>query len=307
MTSGRELFGPKLGLTLPLAGLHFLMYFLKEADPEKVKALFAFWPGAAAAQPWTFFTYQLLHWDPLNLFFGTLILYVLGSALEAEWGTKEFTLFWLVATLGASGSAYFLGEALLTGSVVVNVSMLFAYAYLFPETTFYIFFVIPVKVKWLAWLTAAYLIFSFGVSLPRIGLGPSIVKIAGMAAGFLWFWFRTRALQRARRAAVSVAQSVKSAGAVREDEKLEQKNRALFPKVEALRAARKAGAEPTAEQGAFDAELKKLVVPGVNICKPVDFKGDKDGICVRCEGFAECSLRYLGGHPEEIVVKRPSP
>jgi hypothetical protein len=41
----------------------------------------------------------------------------------------------------------------------------------------------------------------------------------------------------------------------------------------------------------------------VNICKPVDFKGDKDGICIRCEGFAECSLRYVKGEPDEIVVK----
>jgi len=41
----------------------------------------------------------------------------------------------------------------------------------------------------------------------------------------------------------------------------------------------------------------------VNICKPIDFKGDKDGICVKCEGFAECSLRYVAGQPAEIVVK----
>ena len=34
-----------------------------------------------------------------------------------------------------------------------------------------------------------------------------------------------------------------------------------------------------------------------------DFKGDKDGICVKCEGFAECSLRYVRGEPAEIVLK----
>ena len=56
-------------------------------------------------------------------------------------------------------------------------------------------------------------------------------------------------------------------------------------------------------QWRFLDELKKQVVPGVNICKPVDYKGDKDGICVSCEGFAECSLRYVNGQPEEIVLK----
>ena len=36
MTNGRDLFEPKLGLTLPLTGLHFVFYFLVNADPGLV-------------------------------------------------------------------------------------------------------------------------------------------------------------------------------------------------------------------------------------------------------------------------------
>jgi hypothetical protein len=72
--------------------------------------------------------------------------------------------------------------------------------------------------------------------------------------------------------------------------------------VEDLRRAVQAG-DPPPRTREFEEELRKLVVPGVNICKPVDFKGDQDGICVKCEGFAECSLRYVSGQPERIVVK----
>jgi hypothetical protein len=36
------------------------------------------------------------------------------------------------------------------------------------------------------------------------------------------------------------------------------------------------------------------IVPDVNICPPADYKpGNADGYCIRCEGFAECSARYL--------------
>ena len=95
---------------------------------------------------------------------------------------------------------------------------------------------------------------------------------------------------------------MKAAGAFRSDAALERRNRDLFPRVEDLRRAM-SGGDPPPRVREFEAELQKLVVPGVNICKPMDFKGDKDGICVTCEGFAECSLRYVHGAPGEIVLK----
>ena len=90
---------------------------------------------------------------------------------------------------------------------------------------------------------------------------------------------------------------MKSAGVAAQDASLERRNRDLFPKVEALRR----GGSPEAE--AIRRDVEKLVVPGVKICKPVDFKGDQDLVCLRCEGFAECSLRYAAGAPREISVR----
>ena len=302
MTSGRDLFAPKLGLTLPLCGLHFVFFFLTTADPVRTVSLFGMFPTTALTQPWTFVTYQFLHAGALSLFFGAMILYILGTALEAEWGTGEFTVFWLVATLGASLAAFVTGNAIASGGVLSGISMLFAYAWLYPDVQFLAFFVVPVKVKWLAWLALAGLLWDFVRALlaGRPGLG--FVQIAGAGAGFLFFWVRHHGRFQARKAAQTAAVAVKSAGAVRADVALERRNRELFPRVEDLRRA-VAGGDPPPRAREFEAELGKLVVPGVNICKPVDFKGDKDGICVRCEGFAECSLRYVAGEPAEIFVK----
>jgi membrane associated rhomboid family serine protease len=298
-----DLFAPKLGLTLPLCGLHFVFFFLLKMDPEKTFTLFGFVPQAALERPWTFLTYQFLHGGPFELFFGTLVLYILGSALEAEWGTGEFTVFWLISTLGASLAALVTGNALLSGGVLTGASMLFAYAYLFPDMQFLIFFVIPVKVKWLAWLAAGGLAWGLLQAALAGRPGAGFTNVAGAGAGFLFFWIRHHGGYKAKKAAKSAVIAVKSAGALIEDVALERRNRELFPKVEDLRRATQGGADPPPRQRDFAAELSKLVVPGVNICKPIDFKGDKDGICVKCEGFAECSLRYVAGQPAEIVMK----
>ena len=147
-----------------------------------------------------------------------------------------------------------------------------------------------------------------GRDQPVVGLDRfALVRLVGAASGFLYFWARHHGKHRATRAARQALSAVKEAGAVRADEALEKRNRALFPEVESLRAAKLAaaspGAVPDAAAIAVETRLKGLVVPGVNVCKPVDFKGDQDLVCLRCEGFAECSLRYAAGAPREISVR----
>lgn len=301
---GRDLFRPRAGLTLPLCGLHFVFFFLAAADPAKTLAIFGFEPSRALVAPWSFVTYQFLHTGPLSLFFGALGLWFLGSALEEEWGTREYLVFWLVATLGGSLSAWALGARLTSDPYVVPVSMLFAFAVTWPDVQFLVFFVVPVKVKWLAWITAALLVFGFATDL-AMGLGTALVRVIGAASGFLWFLARREGKSRARRAVFHAATVVKAVGTLRQDGALEKRNRELFPRVEELRnAVRLAqGGELAEGQRTFRSQVERLVVSGVNVCKPVDFKGDRDGVCLKCEGFAECSLRYVGGEPDEIVVR----
>jgi membrane associated rhomboid family serine protease len=301
--SGRDLFAPKLGVTLPLCGLHFIFFMLVQMDPQKTYGTFAFEPNLALVKPWSFLSYQFLHNDGLGLFFGTMILYILGMALEGEWGTGEFTVFWLISSLGGSLAAFFTGTTLASGGIVTGVSMLFAYAFLFPDMVFYMFFVIPVKVKWLAWLALAGLGWAFLQATLAGRPAAGFVTVAGSAAGFLFFWIRHHGAWKARKKIVEAAVAVKSAGAVREDSLLERRNRELFPRVEELRLKARQGGDLPPRTRDFASELAALVVPGVKICKPIDFKGDRDGICVKCEGFAECSLRYIAGQPDEIQMR----
>ena len=86
-------------------------------------------------------------------------LSVIGSALEKEWGDFRFNLYFL---LGMAGTA--LG-CLVTGipadTYCLSLSLLLAFAMLYPEVQVLLFFVFPVKVKYFGLFAAAMWLFSF--------------------------------------------------------------------------------------------------------------------------------------------------
>ncbi len=71
------------------------------------------------------------------------------------------------------------------------VSLFFAFARFYPEEVIYILFVLPMKIKWLAWVMGAFLLFGFVVNGPSyrmalvaaftnylIFFGPEIIREA---------------------------------------------------------------------------------------------------------------------------------
>src|SRR5512146_1961683 len=61
---------------------------------------------AAAVHPWTVVTYEFLHADVWHIFFNMIGLYFLGPALENQWGSRKFLLFYLLC--GACGGLLYL-------------------------------------------------------------------------------------------------------------------------------------------------------------------------------------------------------
>jgi hypothetical protein len=61
-------------------------------------------------------------------------------------------------------------------------SLFFAFARFYPEEVIYILFILPVKIKWLAWIFAAFLLFGFV-------LGPNSYRAALIAAFANYFIF----------------------------------------------------------------------------------------------------------------------
>ncbi len=114
--------------------------------------------------------------SPLFVVFVLYFYYMIGEALENEWGVARFNLFYFTGLVGTIIAGFISGFAT---NHYLNLSLFFAFAILFPETELRLFFVLPVKVKWLALLNAAY----FGYQLIvaswsfRLALLVSIINI----------------------------------------------------------------------------------------------------------------------------------
>lgn len=124
--------------------------------------------------------------SPFALLISLYFYYWIGSTLERQWGTAKFNLYYisgaLLTILGVVLASLITGNPYLTaaGTGYVNLSMFFAFAFLFPDTTVLLFFILPVKMKWLAYLDGALFAFDIikaigahnwaGVVLPIVAL-----------------------------------------------------------------------------------------------------------------------------------------
>ena len=142
--------------------------------------------------------------DLLFLFFIMMFYYMIGQSLIHVWGSFRFTLyilFGLVGTLLAGFIAF--GVTTMMGNVsgvyifldtyYLILSMFLAYAAIFPEMTVYLYGILPLKVKWLAFLDLALLAFDFfsgGISV-RICIVVSLLN-------FLLFFLSSRNFKKIR-------------------------------------------------------------------------------------------------------------
>ena len=108
--------------------------------------------------------------SPLWLFFAFYIFYMIGSSLEQHWGTFRFNLFILSGYLLTISTAFINQGVIITNTFFLGCVFL-AFATLFPNIEFRLFFILPVKVKWLGWLTAGTYLFIFFAGDPGSRLG----------------------------------------------------------------------------------------------------------------------------------------
>ncbi len=274
-------------LTEALIFAHFAIYFLTRTSEGSAGALVLL-PGQVAARPWTVVTFQFLHGGMIGFFFSMLILWIMGRPLEEEWGSPRFLLFWAVSVAGAAGTALAFGQPL-AGDVFLQTSLLFTFATLAPDTEFLLFFVLPVKVKWLAILGGGFLLYSSFAALGPLG---GIANAAGMSAGYVFF-LATRRLPSRRKMAFKVKQARGTAVAVAREALVERRNLAWDPRVRDLVARLEAGGEATEEERELMAELEAARDPSITICAPSEFGFADDPVCRRCSGYPECALRRL--------------
>ena len=144
----------------------------------------------------------------LFMVFALYLYYMIGRQLEYAWGAFRFNLYFFTGVLFHILAALLVyviaGVSFPLGTFYLNLSLFFAFAALYPNEQFLLFMVVPIKVKYLAWLDAAY--FGYAILqafLPAYGgsvLG-IVYKANALAAvvsilNFLIFYVSTRNMKR---------------------------------------------------------------------------------------------------------------
>jgi len=90
--------------------------------------------------------------------------YWIGNTLERQWGTGQFTIYFftgVILTILYGFAIYFItGKSVLLSSTYIYLSMFFSFAALFPDMQVLFLFFIPVKMKYLALVDAAFFLVS---------------------------------------------------------------------------------------------------------------------------------------------------
>ena len=110
-------------------------------------------------QVWRLFTFIFLpgsYSNPIFLFLSLYFYYVIGQTLENQWGGFRFNLYYLIGMVGAWACSLLVGA---WGNGGLLLSLFLAFAWLYPNMQVLLFYIIPIKVKWL-----------------------------GIAAGVMWAW-----------------------------------------------------------------------------------------------------------------------
>ena len=119
-------------------------------------------PAILSGQIWRIFTYII--YPPTGSLITILIslyfYYVVGSLLERQWGTFRFNLYFFTGVLLHAIAAivcYLVwGMVLEMGTYYLNLSMFFAFAAMFPNMQVLFMWLIPIKMKWLAYIDGIY-------------------------------------------------------------------------------------------------------------------------------------------------------
>ena len=142
---------------------------------------------------WRIVTYVLL---PTNggifLVISLFCYYWLGESLERLWGSTKFTVYYVSGTLLtalASLLAYLIDgiSVPIYGAVYVNTALFLAFALNYPDAMVNIYFIIPVKMKWLAALEGILYALSVVTAIAARMWGQALMPIVALLNLFVFF------------------------------------------------------------------------------------------------------------------------
>ncbi|MDR2447775.1 MAG: rhomboid family intramembrane serine protease [Treponema sp.] len=178
---------------LCLIGINALVFAAQQLSRPVVYYL-ALIPGAVlSGWVWQFVTYMFAHGNVTHILFNMLALFIFGTQVERQIGTKEFLAYYFVTGVLAgvfSFAVYFFTgtNVMLLGASGAVFAVQLAYAALFPRSIMYVWGILPLR--------APIMVLGFTaleVILSITGLQGGVAHLTHLAGfGFGWLYFLLR-------------------------------------------------------------------------------------------------------------------
>ena len=155
--------------------------------------------GAYSFHIWQLFTYMFLHANFWHFFCNMFAVLMFGPAIENQWGSKKFLIYYLVSGVGAALVQelvwYFtIGSApgVTIGASGAVFGILFAFGWLFPEVRMFLLFIpIPIPSRIFVALYALFELFAgiYGAAGDNVA---HFAHLGGMLFGWLLllYWMK---------------------------------------------------------------------------------------------------------------------
>ena len=162
--------------------------------PDRFTTLFWLYQPLAIGKLWLwqFVTYMFLHSvsDPWHIIFNMLVLWMFGSEVERAMGTRRFLTMYFTAGIfaGIFGCLFTPNNPILGASGAI-FAVEIAFAMFYPNATI-IFFVFPIKAKYLVMIFAGITVFN--CLIPTGGNVAHFAHLGGLLYGFLFIRYEPR-------------------------------------------------------------------------------------------------------------------
>jgi hypothetical protein len=138
------------------------VWLLTSTRPETVARLALDWTSVRHGQFWRLGTFLFIppasesYWILITLYFTWWI----GSSLEHYWGPFRFNVYYLFGALATVAASVFASPI---SNAWLNDSLILAFATVFPNVEIFLFFLVPVRVKWIGVLVACVFAYELAV------------------------------------------------------------------------------------------------------------------------------------------------
>ena len=136
---------------------------------------------------WQLVTYIFLHGSLFHLLFNLFALWMFGTQLERQWGTKAFMKYFFVTGIGAGICYIHVRPGQLSpviGASGAIYGILLAYGLIFPNQLIYVWFLFPIRAKYFVIIFGAIELYA-SIAGTQGGIA-HVAHLGGMLFGYLY-------------------------------------------------------------------------------------------------------------------------